>query len=159
MQFLPELFSCLLLSAVVAAGPHCKSNPLDGSWPSESRWTSLNASIDGRLIATQPVAASCWNHSDFSSPFSCSSVQSNWSNSLFHAATPESVGATLFANNSCLPSGVAGYFQSRGCRLGGLPSYVVNATTEKHVAVAMTWAAEHDVRVVVKGTGHDLNGR
>lgn len=43
--------------------------------------------------------------------------------------------------------------------MGGLPSYIVNATSAKQVATATKWAADRDIRIVVKGTGHDLNGR
>jgi hypothetical protein len=139
-------------------GLSCKANPLDSTWPKDSEWLALNESIGG-LIATLPVAASCWNNTDFQSAYSCPTVQANWSSSVFHASLPESIGATLFANNSCLPSGVNGFLETQGCRLGGLPSYVVNATDECQIAQAMKWAADRNVRVVIKGTGHDLNGR
>ena len=162
MLFTELLFLGGISAAYSAALPPsnatCKANPLDFTWPKESEWLSLNKSIGG-LIATSPVAASCWNNTNFESPYSCSTVQANWSSSIFHQNQPESIGAPLFANNSCLPTGVDGFLQSQGCRLGGLPSYVLNATDECQVAQAMKWAADRNVRVVVKGTGHDLNGR
>jgi FAD/FMN-containing dehydrogenase len=40
-----------------------------------------------------------------------------------------------------------------------MPQYIVNATTEEQIATALNWAATRNIRVVVKGTGHDLNGR
>lgn len=46
-----------------------------------------------------------------------------------------------------------------GCRRGGLPEYVVNATEEWHVAEAVKWAASRNVRLVVKSTGHNHLGR
>lgn len=137
----------------------CKANPFDPTWPKISDWKALNESVGGCLIATSPAAASCWNNTGFHSPYTCASVQSNWTSSVFHSAQPESIGAPLFANNSCLPTGVDGYSQLQGCRLGGLPSYVLNATDEFQIAKAMRWAADRGVRIVVKGTGHDLNGR
>ena len=145
-------------AALPASNATCKANPVDFTWPKESEWLSLNKSIGG-LIASSPVAASCWNNTDFESPYSCSVVQANWSSSIFHQNQPESIGSPLFANNSCLPTGVNGFLQSQGCRLGGLPTYVLNATDECQVAQAMKWAADRNLRVVVKGTGHDLNGR
>lgn len=150
----------VVFSAVVPteSSTKCKANPLDSTWPDAADWQSLDETIGG-LIATSPVAASCWNNTDFHSPYTCATVQSNWSSSIFHSQQPESIGAPLFANNSCLPSGVGGYSESQGCRLGGLPSYVLNATDERQIAEAMNWAAERDLRIVVKGTGHDLNGR
>lgn len=146
-------------SNTTTAARQCKANPLDSTWPRHSHWLALNESIADSLIATSPVASSCWNTSAFDSPYSCQTVESNWSSSVFHAAQPESIGAWIFANNSCIPPVALGYTESQGCRLGGLPSYVVNATDECQVATGMRWAADRDVRVVVKGTGHDLNGR
>jgi hypothetical protein len=156
--FLLGGISATYSAALPTSDAICKANPVDFTWPKESEWLSLSKSIGG-LIATSPVAASCWNNTDFNSPYSCSTVQANWSSSTFHQNLPESIGAPLFANNSCLPTGVNGFLQSQGCRLGGLPSYVVNATDECQVAQAMKWAADRNVRVVIKGTGHDLNGR
>lgn len=65
----------------------------------------------------------------------------------------------MYANNSCLPQGATGYTKDRGCEIGGLPQYIVNATTERQIATALKWASHKNIRVVVKGTGHDLNGR
>ncbi|KAK1986371.1 hypothetical protein LZ30DRAFT_757330 [Colletotrichum cereale] len=86
-------------------------------------------------------------------------VKGEWGYSYYHALLPESIDSPLYANNSCLPPGAPGYSPTKGCQLGGLPMYVVNATAEDQVATAMRWASERDIRIVVKGTGHDLNGR
>jgi FAD/FMN-containing dehydrogenase len=40
-----------------------------------------------------------------------------------------------------------------------LPRYIVNATRLEHISEAMKWASQRNIRIVVKGTGHDLNGR
>lgn len=161
MQILSLILSCAFALEATAAvnQTQCKANPLDSTWPRYSQWQALNESIDGALISTSPVAASCWNNSSFESPYSCQTVESNWSSSIFHAAQPESIGAWVFANNSCIPPTESGSNEDQGCRLGGLPSYIVNATSECQVATAMKWASERNVRIVVKGTGHDLNGR
>jgi len=47
----------------------------------------------------------------------------------------------------------------KGCQIGGYPVYVVDARTEEHVAEALKWAGEKNVRVVVKATGHSHQGR
>jgi FAD/FMN-containing dehydrogenase len=89
----------------------------------------------------------------------CGVVEANWTSGIFHSERPESVDYPIYANNSCLPPGSAGFDPTQGCHLGGLPEYIVNATTENQVASAVKWAADRNIRVVVKGTGHDLNGR
>ncbi|KAL1635929.1 hypothetical protein SLS58_010034 [Diplodia intermedia] len=39
-----------------------------------------------------------------------------------------------------------------------MAEYVVNATSAEHVAAAMKWAVGRDMRIAVKGTGHEMNG-
>lgn len=43
--------------------------------------------------------------------------------------------------------------------MGGYPQFVVNTTSAEDIAYSMKWAAERNIRIVVKGTGHELNGR
>lgn len=77
----------------------------------------------------------------------------------YHASWPESIHYSLFTNNSCVPPGADGYSKDKGCSLGGLPQYIVNATTEEQISEAMAWASKRDIRIVIKSTGHDFNGR
>ena len=139
--------------------PQCKVTPSDGSWPTVKDWSNLNASIDGTLILTRPAASSCYAGNPFQSSELCNDVIDNWGYSAFHASLPESINYPLWANNSCLPPNATGYSPDVGCHVGGYPQYVANVTTQAQIAVALRWAAARNVRVVVKGTGHDLNGR
>lgn len=95
----------------------------------------------------------------FHSSLSCDAVKANWTSGQFHARLPESIDYPLYSNNSCLPPGASGYNETAGCHLGGLPEFIINATDELQVATAMKWAADRNIRIVVKGTGDDLNGR
>lgn len=151
---------CLLAGATAfAVNQTCKTTPSDAEWPCVEQWAALNTTIDGTLIKTSPAASSCFNNTSFPSSIACNVVESNWTLPTFHAALPESIDYPLYANSSCLPPGVPGYTERRGCTVGGLPQYIVNATSEEQVAVAMLWATAHNIRVVIKGTGHDMNGR
>ncbi|KAH8587381.1 hypothetical protein B0O99DRAFT_733688 [Bisporella sp. PMI_857] len=137
----------------------CKTTPLDPTWPSIEDWAALNASINGVLIKTAPVASSCYPGNPFNSQLSCNTVATNWTSSSFHATIPESIDYPIFANNSCLPEDAAGYYEGRGCEIGGMPQYIINATTEEQIATSMSWAAARNIRITVKGTGHEMNGR
>ncbi|KAI1412072.1 FAD-binding domain-containing protein [Hypoxylon sp. FL1857] len=139
--------------------PRCKATPLDPSWPSQDEWSRLNASIGGALIATKPVGSSCYEDNPFDSTEPCSEVAKNWGYSSFHASIPESIDYPIWANNSCLPPNSTGYDESLGCHIGRFPQYVANVTTAEQIATALKWASDSNIRVVVKGTGHDLNGR
>ncbi|KAL4747005.1 hypothetical protein BDW72DRAFT_197163 [Aspergillus terricola var. indicus] len=154
--------STILLLAVTAVGTatrECKSSPQDTTWPSVAEWSALNKSIDGTLLSTAPVASSCYPGNPFGSTQNCTDVSEHWSYGAYHAAWPESVDYSIFTNHSCLPPGADGYVKERGCTIGGLPQYIVNATTEQQIATAMKWASERNIRIVIKGTGHDLSGR
>ncbi|CAG8009588.1 unnamed protein product [Penicillium salamii] len=155
LNFFPVAF--LVLTAT--AKQICKVSPSDLSWPSQDAWNSLNQSIQGTLIRTAPVGSSCYSGNPFNSPENCTVVKNHWSSAAYHAAWPESIDYSIYANNSCLPPGVDGYSAGKDCSIGGLPQYIVNASTEHQVATAMKWASHRDIRIVVKGTGHDLGGR
>ncbi|KAI7764123.1 hypothetical protein LZL87_006505 [Fusarium oxysporum] len=157
-----RLFALLLRSAVLAFPtdpPKCKLSPFDAAWPIDAEWAALNNSISGTLIKTRPAASSCYITNPFDAPLNCNIVEANWTQSTFHANLPESISSALYANNSCLPPGAPGYNKAIGCHLGGYPSYVVNATSDDQIALAVKWASERNIRIVVKGTGHDLSGR
>ncbi|KAH6661255.1 hypothetical protein BKA67DRAFT_590296 [Truncatella angustata] len=149
----------LAKSSNASTSRSCKVVPSDTEWPSDLEWTRLNETIKGTLIKTLPVASSCYSNNSSETELSCTYVEENWGYSAFHASIPESVNYPIWANNSCLPPNTTGYTQDVGCHVGGYPSYVVNATTDVHIATAMQWAAARNIRIVIKGTGHDLNGR
>jgi hypothetical protein len=157
----------LLLTATLAGAsaisyqttPVCKSTTHDASWPSESDWNSLNSSINGFLLRTVPAASSCWSGNPFGSTISCNTTNENWSNGTWHSQQPESIDYQIYANNTCLPNDASGYSAERGCSINAFPQYIVNATEANHVAYAMKWASDRNIRITIKGTGHDLNGR
>jgi hypothetical protein len=151
--------SLLAWTTTLYAAPDCKTSPGDVTWPSLEEWSVFNQTVHGSLIKTTPAGSSCYPGNPFGSPENCTNVKDHWSYAAYHAAWPESVDYSIYANNSCLPPGVDGYSKDKGCSIGGLPQYIVNATNEQQVAVAMKWASQRNIRVVVKGTGHDLSGR
>ncbi|KIL86286.1 hypothetical protein FAVG1_10684 [Fusarium avenaceum] len=146
-------------SALGAALPACKLSPSDHNWPSVEQWGELNRTIGGVLLKTHPAASSCYDGNPLDSPYSCKTIKDNWTAANLHAALPESIASPVYANNSCLPPGADGYNATRGCHLGGYPNHVVNATSDEQIAIATRWASQRNLRIVVKGTGHDLFGR
>ncbi|TAQ86639.1 hypothetical protein B7494_g5017 [Chlorociboria aeruginascens] len=158
-MLLSIIFPLLIATASVSAASECKLSPSDASWPSAAAWSALNGSISNTLLRTVPAASSCWPGNPFGSKVDCATVQASWTSAYFHQKLPESVDFPVFTNNSCIPPGATGYSEARGCTLRGLPHYIVNASSAEHVAVALKWAADRNIRVIVKGTGHDLCGR
>ncbi|KAK1634840.1 FAD-dependent monooxygenase [Colletotrichum phormii] len=148
----------LLLLSIVLADSLCKTTPHDTTWPTDSDWTDLNQSVGGALIQTRPVASSCYDGNPFLSALTCDAVDDGWFSSAFHASLPESIDYPFWANNSCVPPSDYAY-KNDGCILGGLPEFILNATTAEQVATAVKWASARNIRIIAKGTGHDLNGR
>ncbi|KZL80828.1 fad-dependent monooxygenase [Colletotrichum incanum] len=147
-----------LLFGHISAEVACKTTPFDATWPNTEEWNAFNQSLGGALLKTQPVASSCYENNPFNSTLSCDEVDENWSSSAFHARFPESIDYPYWANSSCVPPSDYGY-KNQGCQLGGLPEFILNAATERQVSIAMKWAGTRNIRVIAKGTGHDLNGR
>lgn len=54
----------------------CKCFPGDDCWPTSCEWSGLNATIDGRLIATVPLATPC--HGDAYDADECATLQDEW---------------------------------------------------------------------------------
>lgn len=63
--------------------------------------------------------------------------------------------APFFANQSCDPWTPRG----RPCELGPYVRYAVNATGAAHIAAAVGFARDKNVRLVIRNTGHDYLGR
>ncbi|KAJ5387582.1 FAD binding domain protein [Penicillium cosmopolitanum] len=133
-----------LAASPVIASSKCKTSPHDPTWPSTGEWTSLNQSIQGGSTSNRPRMLLLLPRK----PFQITTQLQRESNDY-----------SIWNNNSCLPPGVSGYSKEKGCSVGGLPRYIVNATTEQQVATAMKWASDHNIRIVIKSTGHDLCGR
>lgn len=159
LQPLHNLLYFSLLSTAACASSNCKSTPDDPTWSSLKEWQLLNQSTQGTLIKTVPAPSSCYEGNPFNSSINCSDITKHWPYAAYHSAWPESVDYSMYTNNSCLPPGVDGYTRERGCGIGAPPQYIVDATTEHPVATAVRWAAERNIRIVVKATGHDLSGR
>ncbi|KAJ0127927.1 hypothetical protein HZ326_28974 [Fusarium oxysporum f. sp. albedinis] len=111
----------------------CKNHPSSADWPSTGEWDALNQTVSCVLIRSTP-AASCYNDSDFSSVVSCENVTDNWLLSEFHADKPAKLAVCL-------------------------NKYILEATSAAQIATAMKWASSRNIRIVIKGKGHDLNGR
>jgi hypothetical protein len=150
-----QLTACVVLALGGQASllPSCKASPGSASWPSASAWKALNHTVSGRLIKPAPPGAVCHPKEVEYNKLVCPSVQSEWETIFFHVDNPISSAWNNFNNDSCLP------IASDPCSGAGYPVYVVNATESAHVQAAVQFAGKYNVRLNVKGTGHDYLGR
>ena len=131
----------------------CKARPGTADWPSEQSWNNLNASISGKLLKPLPPGAVCDYSLDVFNLRSCWAAAVNYRQSLFHTEDPVSVQQPNWEHDACLPN----IFHS--CDTEQYPLYVINATEAHDVQVGVRFAKKHNIRLNVKGTGHDYLGR
>ncbi|KAI9170655.1 FAD-linked oxidoreductase ZEB1 [Paramyrothecium foliicola] len=131
----------------------CRCFPGDKCWPKQGDWAKLNATVGGRLVATVPLGSPC--HDPNYNAEQCAELQDEWRFSSVHMESSSSVMAPLFANESCDPFEA----RERPCTLGNYVRYAVDVATPEHIAAALQFANKHNIRIVVRNTGHDYNGR
>lgn len=54
----------------------CRCFPGDACWPCSNVWSKLNATIDGRLIATVPLGRPC--HAPYYDANECAILRAGW---------------------------------------------------------------------------------
>ncbi|KAF5351357.1 hypothetical protein D9758_008077 [Tetrapyrgos nigripes] len=134
--------------------PECRIMPGDSSWPSPELWDTLNRSVDGRLTKTIPIASVCHHGPEYDEK-RCKYVQENWRRPEFHEEHPSSHMDHIFLNASCDPF----TSPSTPCEIGNYVQYTVNVSKPEHIIHALDFAREHNIRFVIKNTGHDYMGK
>lgn len=104
-----------------------------------------------------PIASPC--HDDFPGVSydeeKCADIQANWDRPELHDQTSHSTMAAFFANLSCDP------FSGRDaqCVVGSYVRYAVNASGASDYVATMAFAKDHNIRLVIRNTGHDYFGK
>ena len=128
------------LSAAAAQPPTCRCTRPLSCWD-EAPWAALNASVNGALISTLDPLELCKTED---SP-ACDALLQRTDDEFWLSAQ-------------------AGGYQHTG-QFGrwnlsaSLSAYTVVARTEGDVQATVAFAARHNLRLVVKGAGHDWYGR
>ncbi|KAK3984438.1 FAD-binding domain-containing protein [Cladorrhinum sp. PSN332] len=152
-------------SVAAASCSECRSIPGDAAWPCSADWAGLNSTIDGRLVATIPIGAVC--HNTFASEVlgsvttydaaKCDELRNNWHFPETHLTSPGSSPMQYsFTNNSCNPFDPD---PNAPCTIGGHPVYAINATEPSHLQAGVAFAKKHNIRPVIRNTGHDYLGK
>ncbi|KAF7363104.1 Fad binding domain protein [Mycena venus] len=145
--------AALALFALGQSLPQCRILPTDSSWPTQQVWDAFNQSIDGRLIKTIPIGSPC--HNPNYNAAQCNTIRQNWHVPEFHLPNPSSIMDPIFVNKTCDPFDPP----ETPCQIGAYVQYAVNVTSKDHVIKTVQFAKQHNIRFVVKGTGHDYMGR
>jgi FAD/FMN-containing dehydrogenase len=114
--------------------------------------------VEGTLIAVEPPLASCFGWAGMPPDQAvCDANIANFSNSYWRASQP---GALQEPNWEQDPiTGADCFDASKPCSLGNIAPYAVAAVTAEQVAIALKFAATHNIRVIVRASGHEYQGR
>ncbi|KAK7060249.1 hypothetical protein VNI00_001014 [Paramarasmius palmivorus] len=140
---------------------NCRCLYGDPCWPSEADFAQLESRLSQPLIYPSPPEASCYPASNPSE--NCTDVQENSQDGRWISDQPGSFQYPNF-EDYIFPNGTisACYLNSTlgfPCEQGSIPPVGVDARSAEDIQAAVRFAAEHNLRLVVKNTGHDLLGR
>lgn len=71
---------CATILASPAVAKTCLSLPGDLNWPKDADWQSLNRTVDGKLVATDPIGSPC--HDPTYNATACDELKAAWANPL-----------------------------------------------------------------------------
>ncbi|KAJ6466817.1 hypothetical protein C8R45DRAFT_1106242 [Mycena sanguinolenta] len=111
----------------------CRNVPGSPQYPTPIEWNALSATVSGRLITVVPAL--------FRATIPGAMNQPNWEQG--YDLTPPSL---------CLQNGTI--FQQ-----GDIPLYLVEPETVANIQAAVNFSSTHNLRVILKSSGHDYLGR
>ncbi|KAJ6788504.1 hypothetical protein PWT90_01618 [Aphanocladium album] len=136
----------------VQSAPHCKNIPGDAGWPQQQAWFKLNRTLGGNLISTVPLGSVC--HDPTYDETKCKELTQNWGLAQLDVPQPAEFMSLYFQNNSCTPFSP----RSTKCELGNYASYSINIRSADDVRLGLEFAQKHNIRLVIKNSGHDFYG-
>lgn len=133
----------------------CKTYVGDDLWPHTSLWDTFDSLLGEALLEVPPIASPCYTNWGNYNADICDLVSDNFTASSLHAEHPSSIMSPFYQGATCMPITGA----PLNCTIGGYPYYVVNATNTAQVQIAVNFARNLGLRLVVKNTGHDFAGK
>ena len=131
-------------------------------WPNENEFAKLTGQLSRPVLHPLPPASACYPPSAPSGD--CSAITANYTNSKWRSDQP---GAMQHANfetsishgddtlSACYLDTTLGV----PCGQGSIPPVGVDARSGRDVQAAVIFAKQHNLKLVVKTTGHDFLGR
>ncbi|KAF2279265.1 FAD-binding domain-containing protein [Westerdykella ornata] len=117
-------------------------------------WADFEEWLEGALLKPAPLASVCYYGLQYDAA-QCEQLRRSWTSMNLHSNHPSSVMSQWSSGSSCVPTTEP----NSTCTLGGYPVFVVNATTVRHIQLAVNFARQMNFRLVIKNSGHDFNGK
>ncbi|KAH7069060.1 hypothetical protein BKA63DRAFT_536314 [Paraphoma chrysanthemicola] len=130
----------------VRRAQRCKTMPGDLLYPSKLIWGVFDLLLGGALEKIVPIGSPCYKNSEYNN---------------YDATNYEDNGALmnpLYYGMTC-PIPASGDFANGTCTQGGYAEYAVKVSNVAQIQLAVNLARSLNLRLVVRNTGHDYNGR
>ena len=135
-----QMFVSFLPAAVRAKIPvRRRVRPSDPGWPTPAQWQELGRSVEGNLIRPKPLFAACEAEAGGAA---CTDLMKSLRNPFFIGDHPSGTEVSGWVD-AWTPAA---------------SEYAVAVKNAAHVAAAVNFARKHNLRLVVKGTGHSYLG-
>ncbi|EIW57345.1 FAD-binding domain-containing protein [Trametes versicolor FP-101664 SS1] len=138
----------------------CRCLVGDDCWPSQSDFDTLAQKVSQPLIHPTPFAQPCYVDANSAE---CAVIIANQTNSNFRADQPGAMQEPNFETftfpNGTIDACYLNVTLGIPCHQGSVSVIGVDARTVEDIQVAVKFAAEHNLRLAVKNTGHDFFGR
>lgn len=118
----------------------CRYLPNSPHWPKADQWAALAKQLDGALVKPSSPVAACQQNAESSA---CKTALKNMKNPFYMQEKP-------------------GRSESQGwvdAWKAQPSSYAIEAKSVSDVVAAVNFARQHNLRLVIKGAGHDYLGR
>ncbi|KAF1350566.1 hypothetical protein EJ07DRAFT_169102 [Lizonia empirigonia] len=125
---------------------HCKTMPSDALYPSQLVWAVTDLLLGGALKPIVPIGSPCYPKSEYNN-YDAESYEDNGAlmNPLYYGMTCQIPAFGNAANGTCTQ--------------GGYSVYSVEIKNVAQIQLAVNFARSLNLRLVVRNTGHDYNGR
>ena len=140
-------FSAIAFGDKTAPGPgvSCKTYPGTPDWPIDEEWQKLNTSLNGALLKPAPPAVVCYP-GPLNDTKQCQYLLGQASQTRFYIDDPVTVLTQWPQGDTCF----AALNPKGNCTQGGFPDYVVNVTTVRQIQIAVNFARNKHIRLIIK---------
>ncbi|KIK73665.1 hypothetical protein PAXRUDRAFT_112910, partial [Paxillus rubicundulus Ve08.2h10] len=143
------------------SGQECLCTYDKSCWPTASEFSQLQTQVSQPLVYPLPAASACYPTSDPSG--NCTEVIENWADGKWRSSMPGSMEApnweTFMFKNGTIDACYLNTTITGTCGQGRVPVIGVDARSVADIQAAINFAVNHNLKLVVKNTGHDFLGR
>ncbi|KAL7946952.1 hypothetical protein V8C42DRAFT_319245 [Trichoderma barbatum] len=134
--------------------------PGHSCWPSLQQWDAFNQTVSGRLKIPVILSSPCFPSSPNFDENECANIMGSYGDGIFRQSIHGALQNTAWegcGSANCFPGIVPP--QGPTCSLGRLSPLYVDVETPEDIAATLAFSKKHDIRIVIKNTGHDYFGR